>query len=241
MLFKFVSDIEAENPQSWDNSTFLTFDTDWAHEDYVNYTLDLLTNFQRKSTWFITNDFLNKPKLLSRLENDSNIEIGIHPNFNPSLLGHEGYQASVEKILQQLLDIVPTAKSVRSHSLCQNTRMSDIFAEYGLTHECNDFVPWESGIKLGAFKMPNGITRAPHFWEDDIAANAGLPFDDSSIFTETSGLKIFDFHPIHVFLNMENMELYEDSREIHYVPEELEKIRREGPGTESLLLQILTS
>ncbi len=35
------------------------------------------------------------------------------------------------------------------------------------------------------------------------------------------GLKVFDFHPIHVFLNTENLERYEGSRSLHRCPGEL--------------------
>lgn len=110
---------------------------------------------------------------------------------------------------------------------------------FGLTHECNDFIPWESGIALTPFKMPNGITRAPHFWEDDIAANAGLSFESSAPFTNGRGLKVFDFHAIHVYLNMSQMSQYESTRSIHYDPDALEKMRRLGKGTESFLIEIL--
>lgn len=81
MVFKFISDIDAENQMSWENSIFLTFDTDWAHETYVNYTLDLLEQYNQPSTWFITNDFVENPKLLRRLIENPLVEIGLHPNF----------------------------------------------------------------------------------------------------------------------------------------------------------------
>ena len=53
------------------------------------------------------------------------------------------------------------------------------------------------------------------------------------------GLKVFDFHPIHVFLNTESLERYERTRALHHNPKELIKHRYEGYGTRNRLIELL--
>ena len=53
------------------------------------------------------------------------------------------------------------------------------------------------------------------------------------------GLKCFDFHPIHVFLNTENLNRYERTRPIHQNPKELIKYRYQGYGTRSRSMELL--
>lgn len=53
------------------------------------------------------------------------------------------------------------------------------------------------------------------------------------------GLKVFDFHPIHVFLNTESLDRYERTRPLHQNPKELIKHRYQGDGTRSRLIELL--
>ena len=54
-----------------------------------------------------------------------------------------------------------------------------------------------------------------------------------------AGLKVFDFHPIHVFLNTEHMDRYEQTRAWHQSPQELRAHRYEGEGTRTRFLEFL--
>ena len=53
------------------------------------------------------------------------------------------------------------------------------------------------------------------------------------------GFHVFDFHPIHVFLNTENLSRYERTRLLHQKPDELLKHRYQGKGTRTQLLNLL--
>jgi len=57
---------------------------------------------------------------------------------------------------------------------------------------------------------------------------------------QRDGLKVFDFHPIHVFLNTEDLARYETTREIHHKPQDLIKYRCGGQGTMTALETLLT-
>jgi len=53
------------------------------------------------------------------------------------------------------------------------------------------------------------------------------------------GLKVFDFHPIHVFLNTELLDRYDRTRHLHQKPGELIKHRFDGEGIRIRLLELL--
>lgn len=53
------------------------------------------------------------------------------------------------------------------------------------------------------------------------------------------GVKVFDFHPIHIFLNTESLDRYERTRPYHQNPSELIKHRYKGYGTRNRLIELL--
>jgi len=56
---------------------FLTFDNDWAHNDIIKDTVNLVEEFNVCATFFVTD---NIPQL-ERIKANSNFTLGIHPNF----------------------------------------------------------------------------------------------------------------------------------------------------------------
>ena len=71
------------------------------------------------------------------------------------------------------------------------------------------------------------MIKVPHFWEDDAECiyKTRTSMHDS---LAHEGIKVFDFHPIHVFLNTEDPTRYDKTREFHSIPEELLKYRFKG-------------
>ena len=186
-----------------EDKIFLTFDLDWCSDEVLEFLLDILEDI--KATFFVT----HKTKLLKRMEK-SNFELGIHPNFNFLLNGDFRYGKNIEEVLKYYLDIVE-AKSVRSHSMTQNSNILDIFFKNGLQFDCNTFIPFSSNIILKPYKHWNGIVKVPYFWEDDVHCIYNWDWDVKK-YLSYKGLKVFDFHPIHIFLNTENLERYNKAR-----------------------------
>ena len=216
----------------WDEAVCITIDIDWAHDDVLSDTIDLMEKFSVPVTWFVTHD----TPLLNRLRCNPNFELGIHPNFNKKL--HENDDRSVEMILDEITSIVPNAKSVRSHSLVQSSRLLEVFKQYGIQFECNTIIPSQSNLKLRPWMLWNGILKVPHFWEDDVSCLYGQ-MEDISYLLKGEGLKVFAFHPIHIFLNTEDLGRYEATSSIRHRPEELKTHRCEGYGARSALLSLL--
>jgi hypothetical protein len=233
MNFGKVSEIDISNIHSWEN-IYLTFDVDWASDEVINYTIDLLEMYNAKATFFITHD----SKVLNRLRQNNNFELGIHPNFNYLLNGSTEKGLNFNQIIENILRIVPEAVSVRSHSMTQNSYILDAFKKFGLTHDCNHYISNNSNIELKPWLLWNGLIRCPYFWEDDIYAIENNRMDISNILCQ-KGLKIFDFHPIHIFLNMSEISHYELTRKFHNDHNILSKYRRNEYGTENILKAIL--
>lgn len=213
------------------NAVVLTLDIDWACDEILKDSIDLVESVGVPATWFVTHE----TPLLSRLRANKDFELGIHPNFNPLLNGNCG---NVEQILDEMLEIVPDAISVRSHSMVQSSRLLDLFRSKGLIFDCNHFVPEQSEIELKPWRLWNGMVKIAHFWEDD----AACIYDNNSRISDLllrNGLKVFDFHPIHVFLNTEDLNRYECTRSLHSQAGELVKHRFSGVGTRTHLTQLL--
>ena len=233
---KTISAIQVGLQVHWSTSPYLTIDIDWADDAILADTIDLVEAFNVPATWFVTHD----TPLLQRLRGTSDFELGIHPNFN-FLLGGDGRAGrDAAEVVERLLSIVPEAKSVRSHSTTQSSGLLDLFTRCGLTHECNSFIPVQSDIELKPWLLWSGLTRVPYFWEDDVACLYGsADAGQMSELVKLAGIKVFDFHPIHVFLNTENIARYEQTRGLHHSPRELLAHRCKGDGTRTRFLELL--
>jgi len=156
-----IKSINPNKPSTWEDYLFLTFDIDWACDDVLAYTIDMVEEAGVYATWFVTHD----TPLLERLRENPKFELGIHPNFNNILAGKYDpeNEKNAEEVVEKLLSIVPEARSVRSHSMTQSSQLLQLFVERGLTHDCNHFIPHQTGIDLCPWYLWNGIVKVPYF------------------------------------------------------------------------------
>lgn len=159
-IFKKVLEIKHDNQITWNNKVFLTFDVDWANDEIFEDTIDLVEMYESPATWFVT----HATPILGRLRNNIDFELGIHPNFNLLLDGDDRGGKNADEVVDRLLNLVPEAKSVRSHSLTQSSKLIDLFKRKGLTHECNSLIPAISGITPKPWILSCDFTRVPLFW-----------------------------------------------------------------------------
>ena len=229
--FTTISKIDCGNKETWSGKIFLTFDIDWAHDEVLEDTINLITKAGVDATWFVT----HPTKLLRKLRTDLDHELGIHPNFNDLLSGTN--QSSSKEIIKDYLRIVPDAKSVRSHSLTQSERLVDQFHECGLTHISNFFIPYGNLSPIAPFQLWDEMAIIPHCWQDNVALRISSCFPNTV--KDVAGLHVVNFHPIHIFLNTENLERYEKTRQLHQKPRELINFRHQGQGTRSVFMKLL--
>jgi hypothetical protein len=225
--------VDVGKSATW-NRLFLTFDVDWAHDEVLRDTIELIQPYDLPVTWFITHE----TDVLAILRSEQHRwDLGIHPNFNRLLDGSE--QGTAAETLGNLLKIVPGATSVRSHSLVQSSLLYQLFLKFGLTHDSNDYVPSYSGLELKPFCLENGLVKVPYCFSDELWCVKGGDAEDFKALLNSNGMLVFDFHPIHVFLNTESLDRYEKTRHLHRKPKELIKHRYEGYGTRNRLIELL--
>ncbi len=207
----------------------ITLDTDWAPDSILQETLIWLMDHNIKLTVFATHD----TQVLRGLAPDR-VEIGIHPNLEPVALSNV---EEVERVLSELKNAYPQAMGVRTHSLVNSTRLMDTFARLGFLYDASVFLPYQPGIR--AFRLWNGLVRIPHFWEDDLHCAYGMPFDPMTLPLAQSGLKVFDFHPVHLFLNTDTLDRYHAAKHYYRQPDELLKFRNSTQGVKTFAQNLL--
>lgn len=116
---------------------YLTFDNDWAIDEVLEYSLEILKEYNAVATFFVTNE----SSVLSKLEDNGN-ELGIHPNFNYLELCDK---EQMRILVNRCLTFVPNAKSIRSHSLITGTPIRQCLCLQGLVYELNTMISPLSG------------------------------------------------------------------------------------------------
>ena len=178
----------------------ITLDIDWAPDFIIKKVDEMLTEKNVKATWFVT----HKSAYLKTLSKNRNYELGIHPNFmSDSTQGN-----SIEEILSNLKKIVPTARSVRTHGLLQSTRILEKFHKYDIENDVSLFAP-NSNNPPYYLKFAK-LYRFPYFWEDAVNMMEDKTWSLPESILQEDGLKIFNFHPLHIYFNFHHIEQYEN-------------------------------
>jgi hypothetical protein len=215
-----------------DPALCITFDIDWAPDWAIALCADLCRGQGVKATFFAT----HPTAVLQDLLADPLFEVGIHPNFLPSSTQGKTHRA----VLDYCMNLVPSAKAMRTHDLYQSTSLFKLIGtEYrAIETDVSVLLFLHPGLRPVTHRVSETcMTRLPFFWEDDIAAmdpnwdwRSGLP--------ESVGLRIFDFHPVHIALNTADLANYEAlkaalrSRSLHEADQrEFRPFRHQGEGT----------
>ncbi|MBF0473333.1 MAG: hypothetical protein HQK91_06435 [Nitrospirae bacterium] len=199
-----------------DNSIFqqyvITLDTDWAPEYCIEFTADLLIKRNCKATWFIT----HASDMIKRIsENKKLFETGLHPNFLPN----SSHGKTAEEVMDYITRLCPDSKIMRTHALIQSSPLlSLINSKYNvdidmslLLYETPNITPHL--IRLS--KESKGLLRIPYFFEDDVEMyNPKKIWDINNPKYHINGLKVFNFHPIFIYLNSDIIEPYEELKKI---------------------------
>ena len=187
---------------------FLTFDMDWASDEVLQDFYDLICELDVCGTIHVTHD----TELLDIFRRDGRLELGIHPNYNMLLDGTAEADSS-ESVIARLKEIVPDAVTVRAHCLTAGSRISNLYAKHGLKYDLNMFYPPKHGDCIQCFHNIAGLINIPFIFEDDIymmyTEKENMTFYLGGVFLAP---RVFNFHPIHIFLNTDNFKRYENAR-----------------------------
>lgn len=204
----------------------ITLDLDWAGDEILRPVVEMLREAGAKATFFAT----HRSDVLAGLD-AGQFEVGLHPNFNNSggdLVGPT----------EELKAIYPRARGGRSHSLLNSSHVLQGYLRSGLVYESNLFLPMHESLRPVA--RIKGLVSIPIYWCDDVHFSRYDSFDLGDLRLETPGLKVLDFHPMHVFMNTSGVTHYESYRRHYQEPERLaEFVNREGRGVGTLFAALL--
>ncbi len=236
MITSKICEIELNNEQSWKNKIFITFDVEWVSDFVLAHVLDLLEKAKVKATFFAT----HPTSLLEKIQANELFDLGLHPNFNFLLEGDFRYGKNYQEVVDYYLAIVPTAVSFRSHALTQNTLILNYCKQKGLSHESNLLLPYLTGINATPYQCnATKLVRAPFVWDDYTTCLNKATFDLHAVL-ETTGIKVFNFHPLHVFLNSCNLDVYEVSKQNQHDKDKLSAFTNKSSyGVYNFLAELL--
>lgn len=223
------------------NKIYLTFDMDWANDTVLEYFYNLLLRLEVKATIFVTHN----TKYLKIFNENPFIEIGIHPNFNDILLGNElseycrGGQ-NFQNIIDDMMEMVPEAVSYRSHALTVSTPIISYCVKKGLKYDLNMYIFPQKGSNIMPYKR-SGIVMVPFIYEDDLWLLDNKKKDISYYLSdEFEAYRVFNFHPIHLYLNSEAYERYESAKKYNHISSKLESCRnKEHDGMETVFIELI--
>lgn len=177
----------------------ITLDVDWASDEVLSGALDVVRELDVPVTLFCTH-----PTALLHDLDRSRVEIAWHPNFLQPRDDAE--------LVDEMAGWFPGCEGVRAHALYFHSRLAPLYLGHGLRYLAHDLRFLVPG--LAPARHWSGLIDVPGFWEDDVHA---LYFDGDfcpeRVDLSAPGLKVFDFHPIHLALNTDRMERYEAARE----------------------------
>ena len=215
-------------------TVFVTMDMDWANDGVLRDTVSLAEKLEIPVTMFVTHD----TPMLAELRAHPLFDLGIHPNFLPQLNGQS--EKTFLKTLEEMHALVPEARVIRCHALVDATPVLVSARQLGFEADLNLFIPLSSGISLKPYTHFSGLRRLPFFYEDDAwALEQDHPSPEQHMAAD--GLKIFNFHPIHLYLNTETMDRYGRAKAYYHDFDRLAPFinRGEGFGARDFLLRIV--
>lgn len=190
------------------NDIAITLDIDWAPDYMIAHCLALLKQAGVKSTWFVTHD---SPMLSVLKESVDTVELGLHPNFLPG----SSHGESVTEVIRYVHALVPEAQSVRTHGVVQSGLiLSELVRLTGVKMDATIFLPQMPFIQKVVHLTPHGeLQRIGTYWADDYELlKPHRPWSINHLL-DAQGIKVFNFHPIHIYLNTGSAGDYERFRQ----------------------------
>lgn len=204
----------------------LSFDLDWAPDFMLDELCSLLADLGRPFTVFATHDSPGVRRLLAL----PGCETGLHPN----LLGCSDVPAR----LAELQSWFPEAQGLRCHGLSYHSGLLADLHGTPIRYLSNDLCHQQVGLRPW-FDF-SGLLRLPIYWEDDVHCVCGDgDFGLDALGLRAPGLKVLNFHPVHVYLNTSDLVAYQRCKETLRDAQAAPAHRASGQGVRSLLESLL--
>lgn len=224
------------------NEYIITIDVDWCPDWAIAEVMNILIVNKVKATWFITH---SSQEIRRLFKYPHLFEVGLHPNFCEG----SSQGKNPKEIMNNLKEIASEAVSVRMHGLVQSTRLlSMLREEFNILYDVSIFLPETPNIvphEIFFSKGKPGLLRIPYFWEDDeemYRPNTCFSFKHEKYHVPV-GLKILNFHPIHIILNsceMTNYNNCKNCRSLHELStEDVQSYINKDQGTGTLFKEVV--
>jgi hypothetical protein len=217
----------------------ITLDVDWAPDAAIDAAAERLLEARVPATWFLTHD---SPAVERLRKHPELFELGLHPNFLPG--STQG--STPDEVLDFCMRLAPGATSFRTHGLVQSTPLLDrILARTPLRVDVSIFLPHARCVEpLSYWWQGRRLVRLPYFWEDDFEMERPEPCWSAKCLLDRPGLRIFDFHPIHVALNSSDLSAYQDLKRAQpelarVAAEAIASRTQQGEGAGSLFAELV--
>lgn len=118
-------------------------------------------------------------------------------------------------ILMNIKEIVPNAITIRSHALSSSSIIVSRYKDFGIQYDLNTLIPAYKGLCIKPYKAPadERVLVLPFIFEDDVYLSQEKRQTPAFFLSdEFEAPRIFNFHPIHLFLNTDQILTYEDAR-----------------------------
>lgn len=200
----------------------ITIDIDWCPDELVEMVVRALNEHNVKATFFATHPITINGH-----------EISLHPNYSTV----DKYKETITK----LHDLFPYSKGVRSHRLTTDEILLSIYKELGIAYESGYVMMNMKNIQ--PFYLEHDILEIPIFYMDRLHFDQQRfykkGFSITSMNLNSAGLKVFDFHPIHIFINTNKTELYQKAKKYYHEPKLLEQYRNKNKGIGTYFNELL--
>jgi len=209
-----------------------TGDLDWASESMVDEIVSFFIDEGISFTPFIT----HRSESIERNYGGSKDKyVGLHPNF----VFDTTHGKNIEEIISNCISMWPFAKCFRSHYYVDSLLVNQHFYSRGFKYDSNLCLLLKENIVPQS--LVSGLFRFPVFFEDILYVDKVGVYDLEPIRDRllSSGLKIFNIHPMHFCINTPTLKHYTKNKHALYGRERLEPYVFSGKGTRTLITEIV--
>ena len=181
-----------------DYNVMMTVDADWAPEFMIKKISNIFLKNNISATFFVT----HKSNFLKELVKEKNFEIGIH-FYKFAYKDEKAQKKHDEELINFYSEICDFYKtdiiSNRFHRLQYSYRDFEFLKNIGIKNDLSCLLFNQKNIEPH-YNILYDIIQLPYFFEDGICENIGGGFY-SKIEIFSKGMKIFNFHPLNVYIN----------------------------------------
>ncbi len=218
----------------------VTLDIDWSPDFAIDFVAERLIAHRICATWFVTH---LSPAVARLQQHPELFELGIHPNFLPG----STHGDTPDAVLRHCMALVPEATSMRTHALVQSTPLLEkILTQTAIVTDVSLFLPHTRCLSPVEYRWKGRtMLRIPYYWEDDFEMERSVPCWDLAPLLEVGkGLKVFAFHPIHVYLNSADIGPYQALKQrVRRLSEasqtEVDTYVQTGEGAQRLFMELV--